>query len=231
MSTETETKADELNRAFQKVGKQHGYESVSAEFAVFKDFKVQWSRSYRYISFKVSDYMEDAPYDAFEALAGTLFAKIERREEVPYKRAMRDWVLSPEFSANKRFKYIHRSRNVTGTPVGYERDLRDSLKRLKEMGLIEGDEGIELSWTSDGNNQRAASCSVLFRLIVVSNQLDDRNVPDFVVDFAVYSQYLKIVKGSEVFGFTTEVYTREEERKFEKYHEAEKMLDRMSLYL
>lgn len=232
MSTENETTAaEDLNRAFQKVGLKYGFESVTAEFAVFKEFKVQWNRAYRFISFRVSDYMEDAPYEAYEALAGTLFAKIEGREEVPYKKAMRDWVLAPEFSASKRYKYVHRARNITGSPAGYERDLRDSLKRLQEMGLIENDAGIELTWTSDGNTPRAASCSVLFRLIVVSNQLDDLNVPDFVVDFAVYSQYLKIVKGAEVFGFTTEVYTREEEKKFEKYRDAEKMLDKMSLYL
>ncbi len=232
MSTETQTTAlEDLNRAFQKIGKQYGYETVTAEFAVFKEFKVQWNRTYKYISFKVSDYMEDAPYDAYESLAGTLFAKIDGREEVPYKRAMRDWVLAPEFSRNKRYKYIHRARNVTGSPRGFERDLGDSVRRLQEMGLIDGDAGIELSWTSDGNTQRAASCSVLFRLIVVSNQLDDLNIPDFVVDFAVYSQFLKIVKGAEVFGFTTEVYTREDEKKFGRYREAEKMLDKMSLYL
>jgi len=56
-------------------------------------------------------------------------------------------------------------------------------------------------------------------------------IPDFVIDFAIYSQYLRIIKGAEVFGFTTEVYTREEERKFERYREAERMLDKMSLYL
>ena len=220
-----------MTAAFQDVGRKFGYEYVTAEFGTFRDFKVQWSRSYKMIRFRVSDYMEDAPYEAFESLAGTLYARIEGREEVPYKKAMREWVLSPQFAERKRFRYINRSRNITGTAQGYERNLNDSVDRLVEMGLINRSKGVEVSWTVDGSSPRAASCSVLFKLIVVSNQLDDLNIPDFVVDYAVYSQYLRIVKGAEVFGFTTEVYTREEEKRFEKYHEAERMLDKMSLYL
>ena len=69
------------------------------------------------------------------------------------------------------------------------------------------------------------------RLIAVSDVLDDAEIPDFVVDYAVYSQYLKIVKGAHVFGFTTEVYTRDEEKRFAKYKEAERMLNKMSLCL
>ena len=233
MSNETELMGiDALVAAFQDVGvKQYGYEYVTAEFSVFKDFKVQWSRSLRVIRFKVSDYLEDAPYAVFESLAQTLFARIQGKEEVPYKRAMREWVLSPKFSESKRFRYINRSSTITGSTRGYERDLKDSIDRLVEMGLIDRDSGIAVSWSLDGDSPRAASCSVLFKLIVVSRQLDDLNIPDFVVDYAVYSQYLRIVKGAEVFGFTTEVCSRDEEKRFEKYYEAERLLDKMSLYL
>lgn len=232
MSTEIETTAlEDLNKAFKKIGKQYGYDMVAAEFGVFKEFKVQWSRSYRQALFKVSDYMEDAPYEAFESLAATLFARIDGREEVPYKRAMRDWVLSPDFAEKKRYQYIHRSRNLTGSKIGFERDLQDSIDRLADMGLFDKSKGIEASWTINSDSPKAASYSVLFKLIAVSSQLDDLHVPDYVVDYAVYSQYLKIVKGAELFGFTTEVYTRDDEKKFEKYHEAERALDRMSLYL
>ena len=233
MSTEadTTTALESLNGAFQKVGKQYGFDNVSAEFTPFKDFKVQWTRSHRMAHFRVSDYMEDAPPEAFDALATTLFAKIEGKNEVPYKKGLRDWVLSPQFADRKRYRYIHRARNVTGSPVGFERDLRDSFQRLADMGLVDTSKGVAAIWSTDSNSSKAASSSVLFKLIVVSNQLDDLNIPDFVLDYAVYCQYLRIVKGAEVFGFTTEVYTREDEKRFEKYHEAERMLDKMSLYL
>ncbi len=219
-----------LEAAFRKVGRGYGYESVSAEFTDFREFKVQWSRSCRYAHFRVSDYLSDAPQEVFEGLANTLFAKIAGKEEVPYSKTMREWVLSPAFSENKRPTYIERSDGITGCPEGEERDLMDSVDRLVEMGLIDPDEDFVVSWNED-EKRKAASSSLLMRLIAVSSKLDDAEIPDFVVDYAVYSQYLKIVKGARVFGFTTEVYTRDDERKFGKYKEAERMLDKMYMHL
>ena len=224
------TAEEELNSAFRKVGREYGYESVSAEFTDFKEFKVQWSRSYKFAHFKVSDYLGDAPMEVFTGLANTLFAKIAGTEEVPYSKTMREWVLSPTFSRNKRPIYIERSGSITGSPVGNERDLQDSVDRLAAMGLVDPEENFQVSWNTD-TNRKAASSSLLMRLIAVSSVLDDADIPDFVIDYAVYSQYLKIVKGAQVFGFTTEVYTRDEERRFGKYKEAERMLDKMSLRL
>lgn len=219
-----------MNAAFRKVGREYGFENVSAEFTDFGDFKVQWSRSYRFAHFRVSDYLDDAPKEVFEGLAATLFAKIAGKEEVPYGKRMRDWVLSPDFSKNRRQTYIERSTGITGESKGNERDLQDSVDRLAEMGLIDPSENFQVSWKL-GDRQKAASCSLLMRLIAVSEKLDDAELPDYVVDYAVYSQYLKIVKGAQVFGFTTEVYTREEERKFGKYREAERLLGKMALTL
>ena len=36
-------KNEMLAASFGAVGKEHGYDSVSAEFAEFKEFKVKWS--------------------------------------------------------------------------------------------------------------------------------------------------------------------------------------------
>lgn len=222
---------EKANDAFQKVGAEYGYDTVSVEFVAFKEFKVQWSRSYKYAHFRLSDYLKDAPSEIFESLAYTIYAKIAGKEEVPYSKTMRTWALSPEFSESKRPVYISRSRNFVTETEGKERDLNDSFDRLKEMGLIEDASNIRMVWVKDSRSGKAASCSVLMRLIAISDALDDADIPDFVIDFAIYSQYLRIVKGAEVFGITGEVYTREEERKFEKYREAERMLDKLSLYL
>lgn len=225
------TGLEDANMTFQKVGKEYGYDTVTVEFIAFKEFKVQWSRGCRFIHFRLSDYLRDAPREVLEGLASTIFSRISGKEEIPYSKAMRDWALAPEFSETRRPTYRNRSRNISDTPQGNERNLLDSVDRLVAMGLIEEDANFELVWAKGDKTNKAASCSVLMRLITVSDKLDDANLPDFVIDFAIYSQYLRIVKGAEVFGITTEVFTREEERKFEKYREAEKMLDKMCLYL
>lgn len=224
-------KLEETNRAFQKVGEEYGYTSCTVEFIAFKDFKVQWSRSSKFVHFRLSDYLEDAPEEVFEGLARTLFSKIVGKDDVPYSKAMREWVLNPEFSVSKRPIYKDRALYIKDTQSGNEKNLNDSVERLIEMGLVDKDADFEVIWTSNDRTERAASCSVLMRLITVSDRLDDSRVPDYALDFTIYSQYLRIIKGSEVFGITAEVYTREDERKFKQYREAERVLDKMSLYL
>lgn len=57
---------DHLTMIFSAVGARHGYEDVGAEFAAFEDFKVRWQRSYHWIRFSVSDYLDRAPDDALD---------------------------------------------------------------------------------------------------------------------------------------------------------------------
>ena len=58
-----------IESVFQETGKHFGYRDVTVEVAEFKDFKVQWKRSYDWIVFRISDYIEDAPEAVIEDLA------------------------------------------------------------------------------------------------------------------------------------------------------------------
>ncbi len=49
----------ELARIFAAIGAKHGYDSIKAEFAAFNDFKVKWTRSFKWAEFEVSDYLMD----------------------------------------------------------------------------------------------------------------------------------------------------------------------------
>ena len=86
-----------MNDVFCKVGKHYGYENVSADFVAFKQFKVQWQRSYNWIAFRISDYMLDAPENIMEDLAESIFAKIAGKQGL-YSDGMRGWVLDEDFS-------------------------------------------------------------------------------------------------------------------------------------
>ena len=222
--------AEILSEAFRDVGRRHGYEKVEAEFAQFREFKVQWQRSYKWAAFRVSDYLMDADAAVFEGLAETLFSRITGREETPYDEAMRTFVTAPCFAEEKRPVYLRRSRNLTRTSTGIGRDLADSVQRLRDLGLWKGNDDIQCVWSTGVRLRRAASCSVLMKLISVNDLLDDPDIPDMAVDFAVYSQYLRIVKGQEVFG-RGEIFTREEERLFPAYRDAERLLDKLCLFV
>ena len=61
---------------FASVRARHGYEDVGAEFADLEDFKVRWQRSYNWIRFTVSDYLDRAPDDVLASLAEVLFTNL-----------------------------------------------------------------------------------------------------------------------------------------------------------
>ena len=83
LRTEYEQK---LTNSFSKVGKEYGYDCVTAEFSEFKEFKVKWTRSCGWAEFKISDYLKDAPVNVIEGLAETIFLRISRKSSKGYPR-------------------------------------------------------------------------------------------------------------------------------------------------
>lgn len=69
------------------------------------------------------------------------------------------------------------------------------------------------------------------RLISISDELDSQDVPDYLVDYAVYCQYLRIIHGARTFGVSDDINTRDDERKYPRYREAENLLDKMCLFI
>ena len=71
------TVSDEhLTDIFTEVGRRYGYDDVAAEFGDLRDFKCRWQRSYNWIRFVISDYLDRAPDEVLRDLAEVLFAKI-----------------------------------------------------------------------------------------------------------------------------------------------------------
>ncbi|MGN1045079.1 MAG: hypothetical protein ACI4Q9_03900 [Candidatus Methanomethylophilaceae archaeon] len=219
-----------MAEAFRSAGERHGYESISAEFVAFKQFKVQWQRSYKWISFRVSDYLADAPECVLSDLAETLFSKIEGKE-TGYSEAMREWVLDDSFCREKRPVFLRRGRYLSKGPAGKERDLSDSLRRLAEAGLIDADDDIQAVWNRDSRNDFAATYSVLMRTVMVSDSLDNNEIPDFVLDYVIYRQCLMIEEGRMSFGRTEPCDIGKDGSLFERHEEAERILNKLCLAL
>ena len=218
-----------LNKVFVEKGKEYGYDTVSAEFVAFKEFKIQWQRSYRWASFRVSDYLQDANEEILSSLASTLFGKIHGEKNVPYSDEMKSWATNKKFSEKNRPTFIKRAKNLLQNKEGDHKNLKESFLRLKEMELVDDEDDIELIWMVDNRTRKAASCSVLMKLIMVSEIMDKKDIPDYVLDYIIYIQYLRIRTGAEYFG-TTEEYNSDVDRiYFDKYKEAEAMMDMFDL--
>ncbi len=184
---------DRLTMIFADVGAGYGYRDVGAEFVALEDFKVRWQRSYDWIRFTVSDYLDRAPDDVLRSLAEVLFAKIEGGDR-DYDECFIRYVTSPELTRENRKDFLKRKRNLSGKSIGTYHDLNDCVNRLRDEGLIPDDMDCELRWQNSGD-RKASGCSVLQRVVWVSNVLDQKGVPEHVLDYAVYAMMCHLIAG------------------------------------
>ncbi len=184
-----------LTSVFADVGGRFGYGDVEAVFTAFRDFKVKWSRSYRWARFDVSDYLSDAPEEVLRSIAETLFGRIRGDEGVGYGEEVCNWVSSPEFVAEKQPVYVNRCRGVSRTTKGSCRDLRDSYDRLVGMGLVERDPLMYMGWGVPTQGRYVGRSSTLMRVVVMSTILDTEEVPEDLLDFCLYSQLIHVIMG------------------------------------
>ena len=219
-----------LKESFGTIGKKYGFDRVGAEFVPYRDFKVKWTRSYKWADFQVSDYLMDAPSVVLDGLAETLFSRIAGMEAKPYTPEMNEWITADEFKKEKQPIYIRRSRNISKSPAGKNKDLTESMKRLKKMGLVGKDFDPYLTWTKDDLSSTVGYCSTLMDTIVISSVFDTDCIPDCVVDYALYHEHLITRDGWANFGKEEPFDFRAEEKKYPKWKEAEGWIGKMCLH-
>ena len=173
-----------LTEIFSMVGQRYGYEDVKAEFSALTDFKVRWQRSYKWAIFTVSDYLDRAPDDVLENLAEVLFSKITG-QDAEYGDVFLRYVTDKELMRTNRKDFLKRSRNLTKKSIGDYHDLNDCVNRLRDQRLIPDDIECVLTWDNSGR-EKAAGVSVLQGVVWVSKALDQKGIPEYVLDYCVF---------------------------------------------
>lgn len=191
-----------LNRAMRNAGIRNGFDEIQAEFSAFRDFKLKWTRSYKWISFEVSDYLRNAPENVIQSLAETVFARIRGEDRTAYSEEVCDYLNSSEFLEKNQGLFLKRFRGISETARGESVDLLDCYRRLAERELVEYDPDLVIRWNSVGDrNRKVGRSSVLMRTIVMNPALDSEDVPEEALDYALYSQICHVNLG---FGPTKE---------------------------
>jgi len=226
MSTES---TQQLVNIFRTAGKEYGFDDVVAEYSSFKEFKVRWQRSKGRANFKVSDYMEDAPAEIIDGIARALFSKISG-SDTGYPEEVHEWLATDKFVKANQPTYLRRNRSLTRSAQGETRNLKDSYHRLVNQGLIESDEDVCLTWTTEQNIRRVGYCSVLMKVIAISSVFDTEMIPEFVLDYVVYHEFLHIQAGFDPFGRKHTEDFVSQEKKFPKIEEAEDWIKKLCLY-
>jgi len=184
-----------LNEIFVKVGKGYGHDSISAEFKGLKDTMVRSRRRDGHVELKVSDIFEGAPPEVMNGLANMIFSQLYRKKRGRYTKEILDWMMSDDFVRSKQPIFLKRSRNLTRSAAGEHIDLDDSYERLIDLGLVDRDGNIVISWTKRDNAKKIGYCSFFMRVVVISSILDSPDTPPFVIDYILYHELLHLRKG------------------------------------
>ena len=189
-----------LTRAMTVAGTRNGFEEIQAEFSPFRDFKLRWTRSYKWISFEVSDYLRNAPENIIRSLAETVYARMLGNEKSAYSQDVCDYLNSDGFLRENQNLYLKRIRGLSPTAMGENVDLGESYARLTEKGLVTNDPRIVIRWTGDRSRKIGLS-SVIMKTIAMNSVLDTEDLSENAVDYALYSQICHVNLG---FGPTRE---------------------------
>ena len=222
-------KREDMEEAFQQVGRRFGFVDVEASYYPFKEFKTTWQRIGSEATFKVTDYLQNADQVIIQDFAACLFTRIQKQRREVYTPRVRDYLRSDEFVHLNQEKYLRRSRNLTFSSFGDVYDLDVLLSSLRRKGLVENGQDTFLSWTDKPNRFRMGYCSVLMKVVAISSALDRKEVPDYVAEYVLYHEMLHLKMGTDSMRSYHDADFKREERRYPRWREAENWLKKVAL--
>lgn len=174
-----------IQNIFIDVGAEYGYGNVSVRLTTRKNFTARWQRSYNWIAFNLSDYIEYAPAEAIRGLAHNLFSRFEG-DNRPYGREFKDYVMSSEFLTQMQPRFIKRNRAVANDELN---DIVAGLDAPAGTAFV----------VTDSKSHDIITFSVLLRTVLVPKRIIEDCDEDEIRDY-IASKLTELAYGIEHFG-------------------------------
>lgn len=166
------TDETEMQSIFCDIGKEYGFEQVTAAFSPEYDLKVAWRRMGSWIDFWISDYLVNAPKDVLESLARMIYGRIRDYGKTPYSSELIEYVTGRDFIEENRATFLSRICGISPGPMGRHVDLTDSYGRLLDKGLVEQEDELVLRWSALTDNDAIGRSSALMKTVCMNRRLD-----------------------------------------------------------
>jgi hypothetical protein len=157
-----------IQNIFADVGAEYGYESVSVRLTTRKYFSARWQKTYTWISFDLSDFVEYAPAEAIRGLAHSLLSRT-KGDNIPYGQEFKDHVMSKRFLTQMQPRFIKRNRATAN----------DELNSI--VAGLDAPEGTVFMVTNS-RSHTYITYSVLFRTVLVPMAILESMAADDVRD-------------------------------------------------
>jgi hypothetical protein len=221
----------DISEVFDSVSQELGVGRVSAEFCPYSELKHTWRRTGRQTSFKISDYLRDAPPEVLNSLARYIVPMaFGTTSSEPASQGYLAHVQSKEFWAQNQALYLSRARNLKIEPRGERRDLKIVFDYVNSTYFNNKVKDPVLAWVSESPARRLGYYFEPLNLLAVNLVFDAERVPRYVLEFVVYHELLHHVDAESGRKAKRVHHTkgfREQERRFTSYADAERWLSRL----
>jgi hypothetical protein len=177
---------------------------------------------------RISDIFRDAPIETHRALAFILVAKLlRRRAPEKYERSYADYAYLPEVLRAIDLARSQRGRKIVSGARGEVYDLDKIFRQLNALYFGGTLEKPVLTW-SQRRTRQLLGHHASQDIIVINRALDDKDVPDWFVEYVLYHEMLhikhpaRLIKGRRY--YHTNAF-RADEQRFPQYDEAQDLLD------
>lgn len=180
------------------------------------------------LRFRISHRLQGAPDDVLEGVVAVLLSKVHRLQLSPADRAA--------VRAYRGYLEQHVAAGPSGRkhiePVGAHRSLLESYLRVSlDMGLALP-KVPTLSWSKTVARHRFGHWDPDHNAVVISQVLDDPDVPESVLDYVLYHELLHIIHPAKMGSGTKRIVHsaafRRDERKFPRWQDAEKWITKLA---
>lgn len=194
------------------------------------------------LQFRLSDRMEGAPDPVLEGVLGVLLCRVlglpDSRADAAAVRAYRAYL------NEERNVGLHASGQAAGTaparrkgrkhidPVGAHRSLLEAYLRVSLDLGVALPKVPTLSWSKTVSRHRFGHWDAEHNAVVISQVLDDPDVPEFVLDYVLYHELLHIVHpvkmGSGTKRIVHSAAFKRDERRFPRWKEGDEWIRKLA---
>ncbi len=233
-STTAEPRLESIfTEALKKLVKKEALPPVEARFYPYTGLSSTVRLRQGRIYARVSDILRDSPADVLFALACILVAKLYRlrtpkEENQIYRQYILDQSVMDATDASRR----ERGYKITTSPQGKIYDLDKLFDEVNARYFRNQIQRPVLSWSPRNSRRVLGHHDSIHSAIIISRSLDSLKTPLHVVEFVLYHEMLhikhpqRLVNGRKI---SHDRIFRDDERRFEKFDEATKWLERNAL--
>lgn len=180
---------------------------------------------------RLSDLFQAAPPEVMRALAFLLVARLlSRKAPAAQERIYRSYAFSPNVLRASELARRQRGRKVISSAQGKVYDLEQIFARVNQLYFNGQVATPALTWSKRRARSILGHHDAAHETITISKVLDERDVPEWFVEYIVFHEMLHIKHPARIINGRRYYHPpafRDEERSFPTYSKAQQWLDRV----